>query len=361
MIFLPNEIYHKITLQKTNIDYLIVGQGLAGSWLGYKLLQRGHSVMIFNKEKKETASLKAAGLYNPITGRKMVKTWLADELFSDLESNYQTLEKLTQTSFIHPKSIYRPFKSAEDANDWEGKIANEHFSDYVQEIILKPIYEESISNDFGGILLKKSGYVDLPSFIPAMRKYFSEQNSYVNEAFDYGAVNIEENTIQYKQWICKKVVFCEGSLSKNPYWENLKFRPVRGDVITIESEMHTDKILNQGVFMIPKNNHFVVGSTYDHTNLCFEPQEDGILELKRRLANFYRGKCTVIDARAGVRPATYDRKPFIGFHQKHKNIAIFNGLGAKGVSLAPFFADHLADVLEEKTKLRKEVDVQRNF
>ena len=75
------------------VDYLIVGQGIAGSLLAYELEQAGRRVLVLNEEKENTSSNKAAGIYNPITGRKLVKTWLADELFPGLEGYYLGLEQ----------------------------------------------------------------------------------------------------------------------------------------------------------------------------------------------------------------------------------------------------------------------------
>ena len=82
-----------------NIDFLLVGQGIAGSLLGYELLERGHSIVIFDPVIENTSSNKAGGLYNPITGRNMVKTWLADELFNGLADYYKNLEKELMEKF----------------------------------------------------------------------------------------------------------------------------------------------------------------------------------------------------------------------------------------------------------------------
>ena len=74
-------------------DILIVGQGLAGSLLALELEKRKKNVMIIDNNPSVSSSKVAAGLYNPITGSKMIKTWLADELFPNLSKYYQDLEK----------------------------------------------------------------------------------------------------------------------------------------------------------------------------------------------------------------------------------------------------------------------------
>ncbi len=66
-----------------------------------------------------------------------------------------------------------------------------------------------------------------------------------------------------------------------------------------------------------------------------------------------------MDHWAAIRPATLERRPFIGFHPRHPQIAIFNGMGTKGCSLAPYFAKQLVDHLTNKNELSPEVNVDR--
>jgi glycine/D-amino acid oxidase-like deaminating enzyme len=47
----------------------------------------------------------------------------------------------------------------------------------------------------------------------------------------------------------------------------------------------------------------------------------------------------------GFRPTTPDRRPILGSMPDSENVVIFNGLGTKGVSLAPYFSAQLCDWL----------------
>src|SRR5258706_5849421 len=76
---------------KIKVDHIIVGQGLAGSCLAIQLLNRGKKLVVFDEPEKNRASTVAAGLFNPITGKRMTKSWMADEIFTYLFQFYSAV------------------------------------------------------------------------------------------------------------------------------------------------------------------------------------------------------------------------------------------------------------------------------
>ncbi|MFZ4797794.1 MAG: amino acid oxidase, partial [Bacteroidia bacterium] len=70
------------------INYLIIGQGLAGTLLAKELLAKNESFLIIDAFKESTSTKVAAGMYNPISGKRMVKSWNADELLRDTFEAY---------------------------------------------------------------------------------------------------------------------------------------------------------------------------------------------------------------------------------------------------------------------------------
>mgnify|MGYP002652033565 CR=1 FL=1 len=341
------------------VKYLIVGQGIAGSLLAVELIRSGSEVHVINYETENTSSNKAAGIYNPITGRKMVKTWLADSLFPNLEPYYKQLELELEAKFLHSKTIYRPFYSNEELNDWAGKAAELSYKPYIKEICTSPSGIVGVQDPYGGLFLNYSGYVDIPTLTISIRKALIDKGSYTNELFDFEQLKINSQ-VSYKDFGADHVLFCDGPrVGENPYWNYLPFRPVKGEILEIDTSLPTDTIVNRGVFVLPKKGHFSVGSTYDHDNLDYVPSMKGIKNLKDRLRKLYQGDYTVVSESAGVRPATFDRRPFIGSHPNQHRVGLFNGFGTKGVSLVPYFAGQYVNYLKRGGELLAEVDVIR--
>ena len=101
------------------LNILIVGQGLAGSLLGWRLLKAGHSVLIVDPGLEHTASRTAAGLINPITGKRLVKTEHLEECLPVAIRLYRQLGEFFGETFWHAKQQVRLFQSDEECEQWE--------------------------------------------------------------------------------------------------------------------------------------------------------------------------------------------------------------------------------------------------
>jgi glycine/D-amino acid oxidase-like deaminating enzyme len=77
------------------------------------------------------------------------------------------------------------------------------------------------------------------------------------------------------------------------------------------------------------------------------------------LKNWLKVPFKVLFQKAAVRPATVERRPFVGLHPKNNNIGLLNGMGTKGTSLAPFLAHQLVQHLLYGIPLMDEVNIKR--
>ncbi|MBR9998761.1 MAG: FAD-dependent oxidoreductase, partial [Cyclobacteriaceae bacterium] len=160
-----------------------------------------------------------------------------------------------------------------------------------------------------------------------------------------------------------KIIFCEGyTAAGNPYFNRIPFRPVKGEILYIRPEDSVEFIFNRQIFIIPWDEGFYkVGATYDWNYKDTRPTIQAKNYLEDKLNRFLNVNYRITGQVAGIRPATLDRRPVIGLHPEHSSVGIFNGLGSKGVSLAPYFARMFVEYLLNNRELDKEVDIKRFY
>jgi len=342
------------------VDFLIVGQGIAGSVLALQLLKHGKRILVINNKKTNIASSVAAGIYNPITGRAMVKTWLAEALFPYLTRFYQEATQTLEAQFLYSIPIFRPFLTAQERAEWLKSTMQENRTDFVEKVAETTFHQENMVCQHGGIVLNQSGYLDVKSFLKATRAYLKAQHAYVEADFFYDHIRLG-NHVSYQNVEARQVIFCEGPQAKqNPFFSTLPFRLVKGELILVALHQPLEMIYNRRIFVLPQiANQAVVGATYDWQDASLRPTEKARKILEEKLRDTFSLSYTVRDQRVGMRPATFDRRPFIGLHPRYPQVGIFNGLGAKGVSLAPYFAKIFVEHLLLQKELPLEVQLSR--
>jgi len=324
---------------KSNKSILIVGHGLAGTILAHHLHQENREFQIWDSSSTHfTAANAAGGVFNPVTGRKLEPTWLANEIFTYLFPFYQAMEKKLNAHFFFPMPLFRPFANIEMA-DWlnarRADIDNE-FLDWKSD----------------GVWVKKAGWVDVPQLLSSSQLYFRDLGVFFEKEFVAGQVDVENFS---------QVIFCEGHHGmKNPLWSCLNFLPAKGEILKIKTlQADPSFILNKNGFLLPIGQDlFKVGGTYRWDEFGPEPTVSAHEELKDKLAQFKVHDYVEIEKMVGVRPATQDRRPFVGMHPE-KPVGIFNGFGSKGVSLIPYFANEFVSELQGKKMVHPDASIRR--
>jgi glycine/D-amino acid oxidase-like deaminating enzyme len=150
---------------------------------------------------------------------------------------------------------------------------------------------------------------------------------------------------------------------KSSFFGFLPFAPVKGEILELKQAFCPDYIVNRGVFRVHLGNGIHrVGSTYSKHDLDKGATETAKKEILERLKGLVDLPVEeIISHKTGIRPATRDRKPFLGKHPKAESVYIFDGFGAKGVSLVPFFSKIMSDYLLGNASIAKEVDIARYF
>jgi glycine oxidase len=350
--------------EKKVFDYLIVGSGLAGSVLAFELDQQGKRVMLIGNKYNHSSTV-AAGLFNPITGKVLSKTWKAEEIFSHLHNFYNSAERVTGQQFFHPMPIYRPFLSIEEQNEWMGKSASPDWSIFIEKIYTKSADWQGVTDPFGGLLLRLTGFLDTNTFMEAIRNYFSQQQQFLETSLDFDKLSITANSISYEQYVSEKIIFCEGTHAlQNPYFNWLPIRPLKGETLTVQTNLPENVIINRGIYGVPlAKGVFKLGATYETKDLSPATTTKGLQELQEKFKEIISLPYIAVKQEWGYRPTTPDRRPIIGEHPEYNNVIVCNGLGTKGVSLAPFVASLLAEFLVKgiRSATYDAVDVNRYY
>src|SRR5690606_14091604 len=101
----------------------IIGHGLAGAILAETLSAGGFPLAVFD-DGGLSSSRVAAGMYTPLTGRRLIPSWSLEEALPVVNRFYPALQKILDTAFFHPQSTYRIFRSPEEREEWERNQGN---------------------------------------------------------------------------------------------------------------------------------------------------------------------------------------------------------------------------------------------
>jgi glycine/D-amino acid oxidase-like deaminating enzyme len=341
---------------------LIAGQGLAGSLLGLYLSREGMDLTFADVRDESTSTQVAAGIVIPVTGRRLALSWKADKLIPFAVDAYTYFGKLTGSSFFFKKKMIQVFNSISHKNDWFARAGEEDIKPFVAGILSREQINTTIKNSYGGILLDQCGYLDTNKFLEASRSYFQEKHRYFDSIIEPEQIISSRDGVSWNNELYDYVIFCEGYKAiRNTFFSFLPFVPAKGEILDFTSELLQEEfIINSGIYILPLgNDKFRAGATYDWNELNNLPTTKARELLEKEIRNAINAPFTITSHKAGVRPSVKDRRPFLGFHPVEKRIGIFNGLGTKGVMLAPYYANQLSLFLINGTPIDQDVDIRR--
>jgi glycine/D-amino acid oxidase-like deaminating enzyme len=204
--------------------------------------------------------------------------------------------------------------------------------------------------------------VNLGPLLSSFRKRLVGRLQLLEERFTIDALRFEGTAVRYKEIHAKKIIFCDGIESfHNPFFRNLPFAPNKGEALIAEIKgIPSQHIYKKGINMVPlKDDLFWIGSSYEWEFEHDQPTEAFRQRTEALLKEWLKPPFRIVDHIAAIRPATLERRPFVGFHPVQHNVGILNGMGTKGCSLAPFFASQLVQHLNGQAAIHPEADVQR--
>ena len=343
------------------VDYLIIGQGIAGSFLSYYLKKNNKTVIVIDNHDPNSPSRVAAGIINPVTGRRMVKVWLADEIIPFALKAYNEIGSDLEINAISTRSIIDFFPNPFMRESFLKRM--EENDQYVHTYPEQNQFNPYFNYEFGCGEIRPAYTAHLELVLPAWRKALEQQNELIAEDFDISSLIYEQENIHYKDVQASAIIFCDGvAAADNALFKALPFAPNKGEALLVEIPgMPSNHVFKKAMTLVPmaEKDLFWIGSIYQWEFSDPNPSAEFRLQAEQLLRSWIKLPFQVREHVASIRPATLERRPFVGMHPHIKNVGILNGLGTKGCSLAPYFAKQLANHLVNNIEIRPDAEIKR--
>jgi glycine/D-amino acid oxidase-like deaminating enzyme len=343
-----------------HVEYLIVGQGICGTWLSWYLQKENKKFLIIDKNEENTPSKISAGIINPVTGRRLVKVWLADEVLPFAWQAYKELGSFLHKQVIYKKNLIDFFPNPHQRLVFLERIEekDEYLHSYPEQNEFNPFF----NYELGCGEIRQCYTVNLEEILNGWREELINNGSLIEEEFQILELELTDERVKYKDIVAEKIIFCDGlGGALNPYFEQLPFAPNKGEALIVEiNDLPDQHIYKKGFMLAPiKDNIFWFGSNYQWKFDDPSPSKEFSQQAARHLSAWLKLPYKILDHKAGIRPATIERRPFVGLHPHQSSIGILNGMGTKGCSLAPYFANQLVQQLVNNEAIFPEAGIQR--
>lgn len=343
------------------IDVLIVGQGLAGSLLAWELMRQHVRVMVIDHGGTNASQI-AAGLINPVTGLRLVKTAEIERLLPVAMQCYQQLEAAFKQRFFVPIPMLRVLRNEREWRLAQQRLGQAGYQAFLTNCSASP---PGINGPFGMLQQRQTGYLKTRQLLSRLRDFFVANDCYRQVTLDYREIKFKPY-LQWRDLRPQHIVFCEGyRATVNPWFGRLPFQLAKGEIISCKTDaVYPDQIVNFGYWMIPTEPHqFRIGATFDPVNLDTQPTKHASNQLRQALVEVCPSiqPIEIVEHQAGIRPATLDKQPFIGPHPVYGHLHIFNGFGAKGSLTIPWYARQFVAVLNQAASLPVATHIQRYY
>jgi len=318
---------------------LIVGQGLAGTLLGHACERAGLAFSIVDAGHAGAASRVGAGIINPITGQRIVKSRGIDSLRAPALETYRELESVLGVPLVREMRVRRLFR-----DDAERRV----FAEKTARGELAP-YANAGGADAEGFWIEGALRIDTAALIAAARARWLRQGVLREERVGLAEALRDHET----------VIACTGADDADA-WGGVPCVRASGHILRVAvAGLAADVILNRGHWALPTTpGEARVGATY--VRGAMGDAEAARAELERSAEELLgRGAFAVIGQDSGLRVTTPDRMPIAGRDPRERRLGIFNGLGSKGALLAPWLARQWVAQLSAGAEFAAEVRPDR--
>lgn len=342
---------------------LIIGQGLAGTALGWGLWERGVKFMIVDRDEAVTSSKVAAGLITPITGMRLTVSWRYEMFYREALGFYRRCGKRLGRRFVFPRGYVRLLKNEVEVAKWEKRRRDDELTRFVHpgepeldsEVFRMPVT---------GFQQRHAAWLDTTAFLQASRQFFEESGAWVKGEVRPEEVRHDADGVEWNRQRFTQVIWAQGwNAVGHPLFEWVPFQSAMGTILTVKADLKEEqRIVNRGCWLLPRQDGTLrAGSTYEWAfGDANVPSPTQVAALEKTLHGLLQVPVEIMGMQTAVRPIIKNRQALMGTHPAHPRVAFINGLGSKGSLRAPWLARHLIEHLLDDAALHEELDLQGN-
>lgn len=319
---------------------LIVGQGIAGTLLGWACERAGIDFELADAGHAQSASRVGAGMINPVTGRRWVKTWRVDSWLAPALAAYRELETVLGERWVRPMRVWRRFRDDAERTFVAEKVARGELLPFI----------EKVGTD--GAWIEGAVQVDTAGLITAARAYWRRS----------GHLQETEIDLAHERRRGTPVILAAGAAIQANF-SGVPWELAWGEIVEVEAAgLAPDVILNAGHWVLPWGpTRARVGATYERAGApsVRSASPESRNELLASSAAWLGREPDLCDQVGGWRVTTADRRPCVGWHVDDPGLGVVGGLGSKGTLWAPALADEWVRHLQTGAAFDRELDVRR--
>lgn len=337
----------------------VIGAGVAGRLLAWRLAKSGYTVELFEKQQKgeqNACSFAAAGILSPLAELEMAELDIFTLGNRSMQLYPQWLKQLSTPVF------YRQIGSLVTAHGTD-KVELDHFYRVVQRKLSadessQPLVEKinvgdkevDLSHLGDGLFIPSEGQVDP---VGLMKSVIHDLELADNVTVHYGqniaAVTQNQIEIAGEKKDFDWVFDCRGLGAKN----DLPLRAVRGELLWLKAPDVEIKHLNRlihpryRIYVVPRpDNVYLIGATEIESEDYSPVSVRSSLELLSAAYSVHRGfgEARIIHNVVNCRPALPNNLPLV---QTDNGLTIINGLYRHGILLAPAVVEQAINTFEQ--------------
>ncbi len=351
------------------MNIVIIGAGVAGLGIGWRLLQAGCAVTILERAQPAMgASWAAAGMLavtaeledaaEPERALALRAQALWPDFAAELEEVSGHAVYLTASGALLVAADGAELEVMRARADGDVRIVG---ADEARALV--PL----LASGTGGLWSPREAHVDNRALGEALAIAFLKAGGvlYPNEPgvrFEIQGGRVSGVQSPYRRYHADAVLIAAGAWTA--LLEDLPIQPVKGEVIALEppdpSLLPMPVVWGEGVYCVPRHGRLLVGATVEEAGFDTSPTDAGRDRLWSRAARLMPAVADwrLTDHWAGLRPKSPDGLPLLG-PTRDAGLFVAGGQYRNGILFAPAIAQDMADLILGKGQVIPEFDPRR--